>query len=425
MAASVTTVDVLAAYGRQLHAVVPAQIGFSRGADGIVVRSDIKRINQLKGKTIATAQFTEVDFFIRYLAQEAGLADQHARQPRRDAASRPAEPRLHRGRLRRRRSVPERHQVGQEPAGRLRDVGAEGVRGRRRQRRPGARADDQPQPADRRRRADRAPRLRRAAPEDGRGPRAGPARRQPHGARSARRSTSTSSAARSSGRRDDTKAELAKRAPVEPAGEPRVLLRRDRRGRQLRRDLPVGGPRLRQRPHQGSAGRRAASSTSQRSQALEKSGIFKEQKVAIAPIRIGGAAHRSKPIRCSARTSGSCSSRTRRRSTCRTRRTSRTSRRSRSCCRSARARRCCCAATSTTRWSTSSASRAARRSCARRRCARWSSARTARRRSASCSSSSYSVDAKRLDIVGRGWEEPAGTDSDLNRRVEVQWFTIE
>jgi NitT/TauT family transport system substrate-binding protein len=74
IAASVTTVDVLAAYGRQLHAVVPAQIGFSRGADGLVVRSDIKRINALKGKTIATAQFTEVDFFIRYLAQEAGLS---------------------------------------------------------------------------------------------------------------------------------------------------------------------------------------------------------------------------------------------------------------------------------------------------------------------------------------------------------------
>jgi NitT/TauT family transport system substrate-binding protein len=74
IAGSVTTVDVLAAYGRQMHAVVPAQIGFSRGADGVVVSKDIKRINQLKGKTIATAQFTEVDFFIRYLAQEAGLA---------------------------------------------------------------------------------------------------------------------------------------------------------------------------------------------------------------------------------------------------------------------------------------------------------------------------------------------------------------
>ena len=54
IAASVTTVDVLAVYGRQFHAVVPAQIGFSRGADGLVVRSDIKRINELKGKTIAT-----------------------------------------------------------------------------------------------------------------------------------------------------------------------------------------------------------------------------------------------------------------------------------------------------------------------------------------------------------------------------------
>jgi NitT/TauT family transport system substrate-binding protein len=73
MAASATTVDVLAVYGKQLHVVVPAQIGFSRGADGVVVRSDIKRINALKGRVLATAQFTEADFFIRYLAQEAGL----------------------------------------------------------------------------------------------------------------------------------------------------------------------------------------------------------------------------------------------------------------------------------------------------------------------------------------------------------------
>lgn len=74
IAASATTADVLAVYGRQFGVTVPAQIGFSRGADGIVVRSDIKRINQLKGKTLATAQFTEADFFLRYLAQEAGLA---------------------------------------------------------------------------------------------------------------------------------------------------------------------------------------------------------------------------------------------------------------------------------------------------------------------------------------------------------------
>jgi NitT/TauT family transport system substrate-binding protein len=37
----------------------------------------------------------------------------------------------------------------------------------------------------------------------------------------------------------------------------------------------------------------------------------------------------------------------------------------------------------------------------------------------------YGVDPKRLDIVGRGWDEPAGTDPDQNRRVEVQWFTLE
>lgn len=73
MAASATTVDVLAVYGRQFQVVVPAQIGFSRGADGVVVRNDIKRINNLKGKILVTAQFTEADFFIRYLAQEAGL----------------------------------------------------------------------------------------------------------------------------------------------------------------------------------------------------------------------------------------------------------------------------------------------------------------------------------------------------------------
>jgi NitT/TauT family transport system substrate-binding protein len=37
----------------------------------------------------------------------------------------------------------------------------------------------------------------------------------------------------------------------------------------------------------------------------------------------------------------------------------------------------------------------------------------------------YRVADTRIDVVGRGWEEPAGTDSDLNRRVEVQWYTIE
>lgn len=74
MAASATTVDVLAVYGRQFGVVVPVQIGFSRGADGLVVRRDVKRVNDLKGKVLAASQFTEADFFIRYLAQESGLA---------------------------------------------------------------------------------------------------------------------------------------------------------------------------------------------------------------------------------------------------------------------------------------------------------------------------------------------------------------
>jgi len=36
------------------------------------------------------------------------------------------------------------------------------------------------------------------------------------------------------------------------------------------------------------------------------------------------------------------------------------------------------------------------------------------------------LDPKRLEAVGRGWEEPLKTtDQAKNRRVEVQWFTLE
>jgi NitT/TauT family transport system substrate-binding protein len=73
MAASATTVDVLAVYGKQFAVTVPVQIGYSRGADGVVVQNSIKKVNDLKGKIVASAQFTEADFFIRYLAQEAGI----------------------------------------------------------------------------------------------------------------------------------------------------------------------------------------------------------------------------------------------------------------------------------------------------------------------------------------------------------------
>jgi len=73
MAASATTVDVLAVYGKQFQVTVPVQIGFSRGADGLVVRKEVRKVNDLKGKVLAASQFTEADFFIRYLAQESGL----------------------------------------------------------------------------------------------------------------------------------------------------------------------------------------------------------------------------------------------------------------------------------------------------------------------------------------------------------------
>jgi NitT/TauT family transport system substrate-binding protein len=72
-AVTVTTVDVLALYANQLKVEVPIQLDFSRGGDGILTRKEITSINQLKGKVLTVAQFTESDFFIRFLAQEAGL----------------------------------------------------------------------------------------------------------------------------------------------------------------------------------------------------------------------------------------------------------------------------------------------------------------------------------------------------------------
>jgi len=72
-AASATTTDVLAVLGRQFDVTVPVQIGFSRGADMIVVDQGIASVNQLAGKVVAGSQFNESEFFLRYLAQEAGL----------------------------------------------------------------------------------------------------------------------------------------------------------------------------------------------------------------------------------------------------------------------------------------------------------------------------------------------------------------
>jgi NitT/TauT family transport system substrate-binding protein len=35
------------------------------------------------------------------------------------------------------------------------------------------------------------------------------------------------------------------------------------------------------------------------------------------------------------------------------------------------------------------------------------------------------VESNRVDIVGRGWEEPVSNDPEQNRRVEVQWYMLE
>ena len=35
------------------------------------------------------------------------------------------------------------------------------------------------------------------------------------------------------------------------------------------------------------------------------------------------------------------------------------------------------------------------------------------------------LEKARVETVGRGWEEPTSPDSEQNRRVEVQWFTLE
>jgi len=73
LAATATTADSLAVLGRQFDALVPLQIGYSRGADMVVVDRGIASVNDLANKTLAASQFNESEFFIRYLAQEAGV----------------------------------------------------------------------------------------------------------------------------------------------------------------------------------------------------------------------------------------------------------------------------------------------------------------------------------------------------------------
>ena len=55
LAATATTVDALAVLGRSFDAVVPLQIGYSRGADMVVVDRGIASVNQLAGKVLAAS----------------------------------------------------------------------------------------------------------------------------------------------------------------------------------------------------------------------------------------------------------------------------------------------------------------------------------------------------------------------------------
>lgn len=73
LAVTATTADVLAVYANQMQVAVPIQTSYSRGADSIVVRESVKRLNDLKGKTVVASQFGESEFFLRYLSQEASL----------------------------------------------------------------------------------------------------------------------------------------------------------------------------------------------------------------------------------------------------------------------------------------------------------------------------------------------------------------
>jgi NitT/TauT family transport system substrate-binding protein len=73
LAVTATTADVLAVYANQMQVAVPIQTSYSRGADSIVVRDYVKRLNDLKGRVLVASQFGESEFFLRYLAQEANL----------------------------------------------------------------------------------------------------------------------------------------------------------------------------------------------------------------------------------------------------------------------------------------------------------------------------------------------------------------
>ncbi|HVE81875.1 MAG TPA: PhnD/SsuA/transferrin family substrate-binding protein, partial [Myxococcales bacterium] len=66
--------SVLADQGKQAKSVI--QEDWSRGGDGIVSLKSIKSIEDLKGKKIATTQFTPSHWFLLYMLSQSGLSPQ-------------------------------------------------------------------------------------------------------------------------------------------------------------------------------------------------------------------------------------------------------------------------------------------------------------------------------------------------------------
>ena len=83
LAATATTTDALAVLGRQFEAVVPVQIGYSRGADMVVVDRGIASVNQLAGKVLG-----------RFAVQRERVLHSLSRAGSRRAGRRAARPRL-------------------------------------------------------------------------------------------------------------------------------------------------------------------------------------------------------------------------------------------------------------------------------------------------------------------------------------------
>ena len=156
----------------------------------------------LAGKVLAASQFNESEFFIRYLAQEAGVPVIVLRDLDSRPASSEARPRVLRRRVRRLRRLRSTSSRRAQP----RLNGCVGWTPRtdevvEKSERRSEGAGVEPQPARHRRRARREQGLRQGAPGHGARPGARHSRRQPPAARQARRRTSASSRRRSSGAR--------------------------------------------------------------------------------------------------------------------------------------------------------------------------------------------------------------------------------